>query len=90
MKKYELFLSSSQDRDDLHDYLSRKLEFPYYYGRNLDALYDCLTEITEDTCIGITEQIWEDDGAAYIERMNRVFREAEEVNPSLCVFIFQI
>ena len=89
MKKIELFISNSQDRDELHDYLERKLEFPYYYGRNLDALYECLTDITEDTCIGITEQIWEEEGTAYLERVNRVFREAEEANPSLCVFIFQ-
>lgn len=28
-----------------HDYLMEALDFPDYYGRNLDALYDCLCEI---------------------------------------------
>ncbi|MBQ2613475.1 MAG: barstar family protein [Methanobrevibacter sp.] len=28
-----------------HDYLAEVLNFPEYYGKNLDALYDCLTEI---------------------------------------------
>ena len=28
-----------------HDYLMKALNFPDYYGKNLDALYDCLTEI---------------------------------------------
>ncbi len=28
-----------------HDYLSEALNFPDYYGKNLDALYDCLCEI---------------------------------------------
>lgn len=28
-----------------HDYLIKKLGLPDYYGRNLDALYDCLTSI---------------------------------------------
>ncbi|EPY13126.1 MULTISPECIES: barstar family protein [Paenibacillus] len=28
----------------LHDVLSEVLELPNYYGRNLDALWDCLTE----------------------------------------------
>ena len=28
-----------------HDYLARELNFPDYYGKNLDALYDCLCEI---------------------------------------------
>ena len=28
-----------------HDYLKEVLNFPEYYGKNLDALYDCLCEI---------------------------------------------
>ena len=27
-----------------HDHLAERLELPEYYGRNLDALYDLLTE----------------------------------------------
>lgn len=29
-----------------HDYLAEELNLPDYYGKNLDALYDCLTEIS--------------------------------------------
>ena len=58
MKKIELYLTSAQDRSAIHDYLKRKLGLPDYYGGNLDALYDCLTGICEDTRIGITEQLW--------------------------------
>lgn len=28
------------------DYLAETLNFPQYYGKNLDALYDCLCEIS--------------------------------------------
>ena len=28
-----------------HDYLAEALDLPDYYGKNLDALYDCLTEM---------------------------------------------
>lgn len=31
-------------RTMLHDVLSKELELPEHYGRNLDALWDCLTE----------------------------------------------
>lgn len=31
-------------RAAVHDYLSARLDLPAHYGRNLDALYDCLTE----------------------------------------------
>ena len=31
-------------RTAAHDYLARMLELPAWYGRNLDALFDCLTE----------------------------------------------
>lgn len=32
-----------------HDYLKDVLNFPEYYGKNLDALYDCLCEIGVET-----------------------------------------
>ena len=32
-------------KEDGHDYLMEALNFPDYYGKNLDALYDCLCEI---------------------------------------------
>ena len=39
-----VFDSSHVERlDQLHNELSRSLDFPDYYGANLDALYDCLS-----------------------------------------------
>lgn len=32
----------------IHDQLSEALGFPDWYGRNLDALHDCLTEVSFD------------------------------------------
>lgn len=37
--------------DGFYDEIARVLNFPEYFGRNLDALYDCLTE---DAVIGET------------------------------------
>lgn len=42
------------DRDALHDALARQLALPDWYGRNLDALYDCLTDLREPSEIRLT------------------------------------
>ena len=36
---------------EMHETLARELNFPEWYGRNLDALHDCLTAICEETRI---------------------------------------
>ena len=36
-------------RDVTHAYLKRKFNFPDYYGRNLDALWDLLSTIAKET-----------------------------------------
>lgn len=38
---------------DIHEIFCEALDFPDYYGRNLDALYDCLSDLREETVIGI-------------------------------------
>lgn len=53
MKKITLDLSGISLRYELHLTLKKAFGFPDYYGRNLDALHDCLTDITEDTEVEI-------------------------------------
>ena len=38
-------LSGIKTVEDLHNELKEAFEFPDYYGGNLDALHDCLTDI---------------------------------------------
>lgn len=42
-----------ESRDELHDTLAQQLHLPSWYGRNLDALYDCMTDIREDTVLRV-------------------------------------
>ena len=85
MIKIELDLHGIGNPKDVHRYLAAAMDFPEYYGNNLDALYDCLTEICDDTCVGIQGM-----GAIKDERfaimLRKVFEDAEDANPHLCVF----
>mgnify|MGYP000630451229 CR=1 FL=1 len=38
----------------VHELLARELDFPIWYGANLDALYDRLTDVTQDCWIVLT------------------------------------
>lgn len=94
MRKVELNFNIPHTKSQLHEYLKDKLDLPDYYGENLDALYDCLTEISEPTAIGMysayTDYDEEDhDMALYFEKVKKVFLDAEEDNKALAVFIFE-
>lgn len=43
--KYVLDARKMPTRDEAHEYLKMILELPEYYGKNLDALYDCLCDM---------------------------------------------
>lgn len=38
--------SAIDSRESLHRVFAEALSFPEWYGKNLDALHDCLTEIS--------------------------------------------
>ncbi|MDO5499865.1 MAG: barstar family protein [Propionibacteriaceae bacterium] len=47
-------LARVSDRPGVLSGIGRALGFPDYYGQNLDALWDCLTDLTEPTVL-----VWE-------------------------------
>ena len=49
MNKVRIDLSQVTTKEELHALLKDSLSFPDYYGGNLDALHDCLTDIAEPT-----------------------------------------
>ena len=68
-----------------HGYLARKLSLPEYYGGNLDALYDCLTELPETLLV--VEHTAEAE--PYFLRVRQVLRDAEEEHPDLTVRFYE-
>lgn len=53
MKKIIINGSEIQSMESLHAILRKNLDFYEYYGANLDALYDALTELSEEVCLVI-------------------------------------
>lgn len=45
LERYNMQLDGKLIKKNGHDYLMEALDFPDYYGKNLDALYDCLCEM---------------------------------------------
>ena len=66
-----------------HTYLAEELDFPNYYGRNLDALYDCLTDLRD---VRIKLDLNGSDNE-YLERILQVFEDAAEENEGINVYI---
>ena len=67
-----------------HPVLAEAFDFPAWYGGNLDALHDCLTEIGEDTAIVITDMGEADESG---RRILSVITDSAGENPRLRVYL---
>lgn len=96
MKKILLDLRPFDSKAAVHTYLKEALGLPSYYGANFDALHDCLTDIQEDTCLGVFEPQTDSPAEslpasgsslpeAWFTLLNRVLRDSEKDNPHLAV-----
>ena len=69
-------------RSALHENLAVALGFPVWYGHNLDALYDCLTDLSEDTLLELTgEEALLEHLGGYAQRLMLVLDRAQKENP---------
>ena len=57
-------------KEEGHDYLMEVLDFPDYYGKNLDALYDCLCEIECEIELINSECVDEDIIETFVDASN--------------------
>jgi ribonuclease inhibitor len=63
--------------DQTHEYLAKTLRLPDYYGRNLDALHDCLTDLGRGVWIILINGDMMDAALGeYAEKLRLVFTEA--------------
>ena len=76
-------------REVLHAYLAKKLAFPAYYGKNLDALHDCLSERSTPLHLTVTyaERLKEhlgDYGETLLQVLQNVAEENKHISISIC------
>jgi ribonuclease inhibitor len=80
--EYIIDCAQLHTKEDLHRALAETLGFPAYYGKNLDALYDCLGQISQKTHLILRN--WE-QAAPFARGFKLVFDEAETENPNLFI-----
>ena len=90
-KRIELDVSRCSCCEELHETIKQAFDFPEYYGKNLDALWDCLRDVFAK------EQLWE-ISISGMERMNeelwpymqevlKVFAQADREFPNVKVLL---
>lgn len=80
--EYIIDCATIHSKEELHRILAETLHFPAHYGRNLDALYDCLGEISRKTHLIL--QNWA-TVAPFAGGFRLVFNNAEDENPNLFI-----
>ena len=88
MKTCTLYGARIADMDALHTALAEGLGFPAWYGRNLDALYDLLTEPGEPATLTIYN--WDalaETLGPKAAPLRRVLEDAGQENKSLTVLL---
>ncbi|MCB1159069.1 MAG: barstar family protein [Leptospiraceae bacterium] len=79
MKQYSLNTASIRSIDELHKSIATAFSFPSYYGKNLDALWDCLRDIELPATLS-----WSGYGESKnklgnkVKEIRRVFEDFEE------------
>ena len=88
MKEVVLNYEKLLQREQAHRYLAQMFEFPDYYGKNLDALFDCLTELGEcNIVLKGRGRLCRTGG--YGAKVLKVLKEAVRTNPNLSLEVWE-
>lgn len=88
MKEIIIDCAEIADRKQLHALIAQKLNFPDWYGGNLDALYDCLTGVYDETNILLKNfASLEQSLGGYALSVRKVLLKADEDNERITAVI---
>ena len=74
--------STISSMKEFHRILAKALSFPEWYGMNLDALYDCLTDISEETSVTLNHALeWFQHFGKDAITAVRVMQDVSQFNP---------
>ena len=80
MKHVTIDCTVMVDEKSVHDAFAQALDFPAYYGRNLDAMYDLLSSSPE-LKLTLTNVAAIGKLFRYGDNMMLTLRDAEQANP---------
>ena len=84
--EYIIDLAGAGSEEDIQERIAESLPLPDYYGNNLDALYDVLTEMGDGWHIVIANQYDVDEEVRnYVEDLINVLEDASAVVDDLVV-----
>ncbi|MBQ4578568.1 MAG: DIP1984 family protein [Clostridia bacterium] len=82
MRKLTLDCSQIGSKAGLHLQLTELLDLPAYYGNNLDALADCISEIHQETCLVLEHpEALQESLGDYADRLFRLLEHCASENP---------
>ena len=89
MRVIKLDIEKMRSLPMLHKYLHTALALPEYYRANLDALYDCLTEIVEPTELVVPKKVASDEylgwyGQQFLQMLQDAATENTALKITLC------
>lgn len=74
-------------RETLHQRLTELLQLPAWYGKNLDALHDCLTDLREPITLRVIHaHALRESLGGYASGFSHVLVDSERENEKLTVF----
>ncbi|MBQ7416318.1 MAG: barstar family protein [Oscillospiraceae bacterium] len=82
MTEHIIDFSTVESARDFHQVLAQTLGFPEWYGHNLDALYDCLTEL--EAPVRLVLEHW-DAAVPFAEGFCGVFQDVQAEYPDFAV-----